>query len=117
MNHYKGFAGAVKSIQCSFLASQGSEDSDAGQLVAACGLDRYLRVYTIQPPKLTHQVATTNSQWKIQWGLGGGGGKGALFLSFFPGTSLSLSPPSHLSIFVHSITYSFSYIYTKLSCH
>ena len=48
MNHYKGFAGAVKSVQCS---PSGSEE-----LVAACGLDRYLRVYTIHPPKLKHQV-------------------------------------------------------------
>ena len=53
MNHYKGFAGAVKSIQCSF---HGSEDSE--QLFSACGFDRYLRVYTIQPPKLIHQVHT-----------------------------------------------------------
>ena len=48
VNHYKGFAGAVKSVQC---GSQGTEE-----LVAACGLDRYLRVYTLHPPKLKQQV-------------------------------------------------------------
>lgn len=53
VNQYKGFTGAVKCVQCSPKGS-GGED-----LVAACGLDRYLRVYTINPPKLKHQV------WKI----------------------------------------------------
>ena len=58
MNHYKGFAGAVKSIQCSpSPSSHGSGGSgDGGELVAACGLDRYLRVYSVNPPKLKHQV-------------------------------------------------------------
>ena len=50
MNHYKGFAGAVKSVQCSPEGTSGEE------LVAACGLDRYLRVYSVNPPKLKHQV-------------------------------------------------------------
>lgn len=48
MNQYKGFSGGIKAIQCS------SASCDA--LVAACGLDRFLRVYTMQPPKLLHQV-------------------------------------------------------------
>ena len=59
MNHYKGFAGAVKSIQCS-PSSHGSGGSggsgDGEELVAASGLDRYLRVYSVNPPKLKHQV-------------------------------------------------------------
>ena len=50
MNHYKGFTGAVKSVQCSPKGTSGEE------LVAACGLDRYLRVYSVSPPKLKHQV-------------------------------------------------------------
>ena len=50
LNHYKGFAGAVKSVQCSPKVTGGEE------LVAACGLDRYLRVYSVNPPKLKHQV-------------------------------------------------------------
>ena len=50
MNHYKGFAGAVKSVQCSPEGTSGEE------LVAACGLDRYLRIYSVNPPKLKHQV-------------------------------------------------------------
>lgn len=48
LNQYKGFAGGLKSIQC---CSDGTQS-----LVAATGLDRYLRVYSIQPPKLQHQV-------------------------------------------------------------
>ena len=49
VNHYKGFAGAVKCVQC-------SPEGSGEDLVAAYGLDRYLRVYTINPPKLKHQV-------------------------------------------------------------
>ncbi len=54
VNHYKGFAGAVKNIQFSPEGSGGSRDGE--ELVAACGLDRYLRIYTVNPPKLKHQV-------------------------------------------------------------
>ena len=55
VNQYKGFAGAVKSIQCS--PQGGSGGSGRGEeMVAACGLDRYLRIYSLNPPKLKHQV-------------------------------------------------------------
>ena len=48
LNRYKGLAGGVKCIQ---FHSNGTRS-----LVAATGLDRYLRVYSVQPPKLLHQV-------------------------------------------------------------
>ena len=51
VNQYKGFAGAVKCIQCY------SDDSGDSQ-IAACGLDRYLRVYSVTPAKLIRQVRT-----------------------------------------------------------
>jgi hypothetical protein len=57
VNHYKGFTGAVKSVQCGPEGGGGSRDGE--ELVAACGLDRYLRIYTVNPPKLKHQVVYT----------------------------------------------------------
>ena len=53
LNHYKGFAGGVRSLQCS---SDGIQS-----LLAACGLDRFLRVFALDPPRLLHQVLNWNS--------------------------------------------------------
>ena len=50
INHYKGFAGGVRSLQC-------RSGSDGRSLVAGCGLDRYLRVFQMDPPRLLHQVS------------------------------------------------------------
>ncbi len=48
VNQYKGFAGGIRSIQ--------SCSSGERSYVVTCGLDRYLRVYNMHPPKLLHQV-------------------------------------------------------------
>ena len=48
MSHYKGFTGGVRSLQC---CSDGTQS-----LLAACGLDRFLRVFALDPPRLLHQV-------------------------------------------------------------
>jgi len=48
LNHYKGIVGGVRSLQC---YSDGTQS-----LLAACGLDRYLRVFALHPPRLLHQV-------------------------------------------------------------
>ena len=53
LNHYKGFAGGVRSLQCS---SDGTQS-----LLAACGLDRFLRVFALDPPRLLHQVLNWSS--------------------------------------------------------
>ena len=49
INHYKGFAGGVRSLQY-------RNGRDSHSLVAGCGLDRFLRVFQMEPPKLLHQV-------------------------------------------------------------
>lgn len=46
LNQYKGFGGAVTAVQ---VCRDGSQ-------LAACGLDRYLRVYCLKKPTLLHQV-------------------------------------------------------------
>lgn len=46
LSQYKGFGGAVTAVQV----------SRNGSKLAACGLDRYLRVYCLERPTLLHQV-------------------------------------------------------------
>ena len=46
LSQYRGFGGAV-------TAARVSKD---GSVLAACGLDRYLRVYHVEKPTLLHQV-------------------------------------------------------------
>ena len=46
LSQYKGFGGAVTAVQ---VCRNGSK-------LAACGLDRYLRVYCLERPTLLHQV-------------------------------------------------------------
>lgn len=48
VNTYKGFAGAVLSID--------NYKDDSQQLVASCGLDRYLRIFDVDPPGMKHQM-------------------------------------------------------------
>lgn len=48
VNRYHGFGGSVCSV---------SSYSDSNQSVfAACGLDRYLRIYQTQPPSVLYKV-------------------------------------------------------------
>ena len=48
VSKYHGFGGGVKSISCY---------NDSGTaMFAACGLDRYLRVYTMDPPTVVYKV-------------------------------------------------------------
>ena len=49
LNRYTGCAGAVKGLQC-------FPGPDGQALLASCGLDKYLRVYTLESPKLLHKV-------------------------------------------------------------
>ena len=49
VNRYKGFSGAVLSID--------THKDDSRHLVAGCGLDRYLRVFNVDPPDTQHQVS------------------------------------------------------------
>lgn len=46
LSQYKGFGGAVTAVHV----------SRNGSKLAACGLDRYLRVYSLERPTLLHQV-------------------------------------------------------------
>ena len=48
LNKYHGFGGGVKGISCF------SNDEDT--FFAACGLDRYLRVYSMEPPRVVYKV-------------------------------------------------------------
>ena len=48
VNRYLGFAGAVLSID--------TYSDDSRHLVAGCGLDRYLRVFNLDPPTTQHQM-------------------------------------------------------------
>ena len=55
VNRYKGFAGAVSDV---------SFNSD-GTTFAACGLDRFLRVYRTHTPALLYRVTTANPSLHI----------------------------------------------------
>ena len=46
VGRYKGFGGGVTAVDV----------SGDGSVLAACGLDRYLRIYSLDRPKLLHQV-------------------------------------------------------------
>ena len=46
---YKGFGGGVTAVDV----------SGDGSILAACGLDRYLRTYSLDRPKLLHQVVSS----------------------------------------------------------
>ena len=46
VQQYKGFAGSIRSIQC----------SPAGPVVASCGLDRYLRIHDVNTKQLLQKV-------------------------------------------------------------
>ena len=49
VGRYRGFGGGVSAV----------EVSRDGSVVAACGLDRYLRIYSLDKPTLLHQVCVT----------------------------------------------------------
>lgn len=51
MSRYTGCTGGVRGLQC--LA-----DPEGRMLLACCSLDRYLRVYSLESPKLLHKVRT-----------------------------------------------------------
>ncbi len=50
VSRYRGFTGGIRSVQ------EWGEGEQS--LIAATGLDRYLRVYSVHSPKLLHQVHT-----------------------------------------------------------
>lgn len=49
LNRYVGCTGGVKGLECC--------DRGVETMLASCCLDRYLRVYTLEPPKLLHKVS------------------------------------------------------------
>ena len=51
LNRYHGFGGAVTSL------SSWSDEEGGNNVFAACGLDRYLRVYRVEPPGVIHKVS------------------------------------------------------------
>lgn len=60
VNKYHGFGGGVKGICC-------YDDGGEG-LFAACGLDRYLRVYTMERPMIIYKVLSDHVIWLSMYG-------------------------------------------------
>ena len=47
VQRYKGFAGSVRCVQC----------HPSSNVVAACGLDRFVRIYDLDSKTLHHKVS------------------------------------------------------------